>query len=88
MTDGLRSRARAKVIGQRLPRVDARERVTGEARYPADLALPGMVHAQAAAQPARACAHPAHRHDPRGRSARRAGGGDARPISRSCRSAP
>jgi CO/xanthine dehydrogenase Mo-binding subunit len=35
-----------KVIGRRLPRVDARERVTGEARYPADLALPGMVHAR------------------------------------------
>src|SRR2546427_12732770 len=35
-----------KVIGTRLPRVDARERVTGDARYPADLALPGMVHAK------------------------------------------
>ena len=35
-----------KVIGRRLARVDARERVTGEARYPADLALPGMVHAK------------------------------------------
>ena len=35
-----------KVIGRRLPRVDARERVTGEARYPADIALPGMVHAR------------------------------------------
>src|SRR5205085_4234414 len=35
-----------KVIGTRAARVDARERVTGEARYPADLALPGMVHAR------------------------------------------
>ncbi len=35
-----------KVIGKRLPRVDARERVTGEARYPADIALPNMVHAR------------------------------------------
>jgi len=35
-----------KVVGQRLPRVDARERVTGEAIYPADLKLPGMVHAR------------------------------------------
>ncbi|MEZ0302641.1 MAG: xanthine dehydrogenase family protein molybdopterin-binding subunit [Hyphomicrobiaceae bacterium] len=35
-----------KVLGRRLARVDARERVTGEARYPADLALPGMVHAR------------------------------------------
>src|SRR5215207_5089152 len=35
-----------KVIGRRMARVDARERVTGEARYPADLALPGLVHAK------------------------------------------
>jgi CO/xanthine dehydrogenase Mo-binding subunit len=35
-----------KVIGKRLPRVDARERVTGEAIYPADLDMPGMAHAK------------------------------------------
>src|SRR5215510_4411993 len=35
-----------RVVGKRLPRVDARQRVTGEAIYPADLALPGMVHAK------------------------------------------
>ena len=35
-----------EVVGKRLPRVDARERVTGEAVYPADLALPGTVHAK------------------------------------------
>ena len=49
MTDGAVEANAApalKVIGRRLPRVDARERVTGEARYPADLALPGMVHAR------------------------------------------
>ena len=34
------------MVGKRLPRVDARERVTGEALYPADLELPGMVHAK------------------------------------------
>jgi xanthine dehydrogenase molybdenum-binding subunit len=38
--------AELKVIGKRVPRVDARERVTGEAVYPADLDLPGMVHAK------------------------------------------
>jgi CO/xanthine dehydrogenase Mo-binding subunit len=38
--------AELKVVGKRLPRVDARERVTGEAVYPADLDLPGMVHAK------------------------------------------
>ncbi len=36
----------AKVIGQRAPRVDGRERTTGGARYPADLNLPGMLHAK------------------------------------------
>src|SRR6185436_12977242 len=47
MTDGVPGGAAdLKVIGQRLPRVDARERVTGAARYPADLALPGMVFAR------------------------------------------
>ena len=35
-----------QVIGKRLPRVDGRERVTGQAIYPADLALPNMVHAK------------------------------------------
>jgi CO/xanthine dehydrogenase Mo-binding subunit len=35
-----------KVIGKRLARVDARERVTGEAIYPADMALPRMAHAK------------------------------------------
>src|SRR5947209_20194924 len=34
------------VIGTRMPRIDARERVTGEARYPADLAPPNMAHAR------------------------------------------
>src|SRR5690349_20461265 len=35
-----------EVIGKRLPRVDAKERVTGQAIYPADMTLPGMVHAR------------------------------------------
>src|SRR5262249_42026133 len=35
-----------QVIGRRLARVDARERVTGQAIYPADLNVPGMVHAK------------------------------------------
>jgi len=35
-----------EVVGKRLPRVDAGERVTGAAIYPADLTLPGMVHAK------------------------------------------
>jgi CO/xanthine dehydrogenase Mo-binding subunit len=35
-----------QVVGKRLPRVDARERVTGQAIYPADMTLPGMAHAK------------------------------------------
>src|SRR5215470_9308471 len=35
-----------QVVGKRLPRVDGKERVTGQAIYPADLSLPGMVHAK------------------------------------------
>ena len=35
--------AEMKVVGKRLPRVDAGERVTGRALYPADLTRPGMV---------------------------------------------
>jgi xanthine dehydrogenase molybdenum-binding subunit len=37
---------RLKVVGKRLPRVDAKERVTGQAIYPADFSLPGMAHAK------------------------------------------
>ncbi len=37
MTDGY------SVIGKRVPRVDGRAKVTGEARYAADLSLPGML---------------------------------------------
>ena len=33
-----------KVVGKRLPRVDAGERVTGRAIYPGDLVRPGLVH--------------------------------------------
>jgi len=32
------------VVGKRLPRVDAYERVSGEATYTADVLLPGMLY--------------------------------------------
>lgn len=35
-----------RVVGKRLPRVDARERVTGKAIYPADLHLRDLAHAK------------------------------------------
>src|SRR5512145_1377684 len=34
------------VVGRSVARPDAREKVTGAARYVSDLALPGMVHAR------------------------------------------
>jgi len=33
------------VVGQRIPRMDATEKLTGRARYTADVQLPGMLHA-------------------------------------------
>lgn len=33
------------IVGAAVPRVDAREKVTGQATYTADLSLPGMLHA-------------------------------------------
>ncbi|MGA9350658.1 MAG: molybdopterin cofactor-binding domain-containing protein [Anaerolineae bacterium] len=37
---------RASVIGQSLPRVDARAKVMGEAKYPGDFYMEGMLHAK------------------------------------------
>ena len=36
----------AHVVGQSVARVDARAKVTGEAKYPADFTMPGMLHAK------------------------------------------
>jgi CO/xanthine dehydrogenase Mo-binding subunit len=35
-----------QIVGQSIPRVDARAKVTGEARYPGDFSMPGMLHAK------------------------------------------
>jgi CO/xanthine dehydrogenase Mo-binding subunit len=37
---------RLAVVGRSLPRLDARDKVTGAARYVSDLAVPGMAHAR------------------------------------------
>lgn len=37
---------KTKVVGQSLPRVDAWDKVTGQARYPSDFSMPGMLHAK------------------------------------------
>ena len=34
------------IVGQSITRVDARAKVTGEAKYPADFTMPGMLHAK------------------------------------------
>jgi CO/xanthine dehydrogenase Mo-binding subunit len=36
----------AKIVGQSISRVDARAKVTGEAKYPGDMAMEGMLHAK------------------------------------------
>jgi CO/xanthine dehydrogenase Mo-binding subunit len=43
--------ARLSVVGRPHPRVDAVERVTGAARYTADIALPGMLHGRVVRSP-------------------------------------
>ncbi|MBF6589230.1 MAG: xanthine dehydrogenase family protein molybdopterin-binding subunit [Ktedonobacterales bacterium] len=43
--------AELKIVGQGTPRVDARERVTGAARYTYDIQLPGMLYAAALRSP-------------------------------------
>ena len=35
-----------RIVGQSATRVDARAKVTGEAKYPADFTMPGMLHAK------------------------------------------
>jgi CO/xanthine dehydrogenase Mo-binding subunit len=35
-----------RVVGHSFPRIDARAKVTGEAKYPADFSMPGMLHAK------------------------------------------
>lgn len=37
---------RASVVGQSLPRIDARAKVTGNAKYPGDFYMEGMLHAK------------------------------------------
>ncbi len=37
---------RLSVVGKSLPRVDARDKVTGRAEYVSDMQLPGMLHAK------------------------------------------
>jgi len=37
---------KTRVVGQSVPRIDARDKVTGQARYPGDFSMPGMLHAK------------------------------------------
>ncbi|MGI9521893.1 MAG: xanthine dehydrogenase family protein molybdopterin-binding subunit [Hyphomicrobiaceae bacterium] len=40
-----------RVVGKSIARIDGRSRTTGEARYPADIALPGMLYAKVLRSP-------------------------------------
>jgi len=44
-------RAQLRVMGQRVPRIDGPEKVTGRARYCFDVQLPGMLHAAVVRSP-------------------------------------
>ena len=44
--DSTGNKTRLAVVGKSVPRVDARERVTGRAMYPADIQRAGMAHAR------------------------------------------
>ena len=48
------------VVGTRPIRQDGAEKVTGRARYGADINLPGLLHARGAAQSPRSCTHQVH----------------------------
>jgi len=37
---------KTRIVGQSVPRIDARDKVTGQARYPGDFAMAGMLHAK------------------------------------------
>src|SRR5207248_1466916 len=43
--------ARLQILGQRVPRIDGPEKVTGRARYCFDVQLPGMLHAAVVRSP-------------------------------------
>ena len=47
----LRPWAETEIVGHPVPRVDGYEKVTGKARYTADVQLPGMLYAAAVASP-------------------------------------
>jgi len=51
-----------RIVGQPLGRLDGADKVSGAARYSADVTFPGARLGQSAAQPAASRAHRAHRH--------------------------
>jgi hypothetical protein len=63
------------VIGRSVKRVDLTAKVTGDARYVADMSHAGLPHPALDRRP---CPHPPHRREPGARAARREGGADAR----------
>ena len=77
-----RHEQRFKVVGTRPIRPDGVDKVTGRARFGADMTRAGHADRQGPAQPARARAHPVDRHLDGGGAARREGGRHGATISR------
>lgn len=69
------------VIGSRPIRHDGLDKVTGNARYGADLQLPGMLPRQGASESPCPRAYPLHRYLEGRGAARRLCGGDLRGLS-------
>ena len=63
-------------IGASLARPDAPNKVTGAARYPADLTRPGMLHMQVIFAQSTSRAHPRHRYPGRLEASGRRGRAD------------
>src|SRR5436305_12598678 len=51
MTQGTQQQVQPGLVGTSLPRPDGPDKVTGRARYTADQALPGMLHARLVTSP-------------------------------------
>ena len=70
------------VIGKRVPRIDAKEKVMGQAKYAADYSLPGHALVQGGEGSLRPRPHPQHRYEPRRKAPRRERGGDRQGFRR------
>ena len=71
-----------QIIGKRVPRIDGKEKVMGQAKYAADYSLPDMLWCKTARSPFPPRADPQYRHKPGGKTAGREGGGHGEGLRR------